>query len=208
MSYQQHFPLTYLTSLFPSFPPSNSNHHSPPSLAGSNSLSSIVCKGPLLSSLRRALIRSATLNKEGKTERERGGGRQRKWYGKTEQRWRRSGVNQSGARGCKGPWLGCVWSVSFKGGTAGRAITDDLPLAAGPGATLTESNHKQVNSTSTFLIFFSPVSFFWSRSVYLDETLLFPLPPPPPFPLFWKTERSQVHFQCLFNLPIVWLLWS
>lgn len=207
MSYQQHFPLTYLTSLFPSFPPSNSNHHSPPSLAGSNSLSSIVCKGPLLSSLRRALIRSATLNKEGKTERG-GGGRQRKWYGKTEQRWRRSGVNQSGARGCKGPWLGCVWSVSFKGGTAGRAITDDLPLAAGPGATLTESNHKQVNSTSTFLIFFSPVSFFWSRSVYLDETLLFPLPPPPPFPLFWKTERSQVHFQCLFNPPIVWLLWS
>lgn len=67
MSYQQHFPLTYLTSLFPSFPPSNCNHHSPPSLAGSNSLSSFVCKGPLLSSLRRALIRSATLNKEGKT---------------------------------------------------------------------------------------------------------------------------------------------
>lgn len=44
--------------------------------------------------------------------------------------------------------------MSFKGGTTGRAITDDLPLAAGPGATLTESNHKQVNSTSTFLIFF------------------------------------------------------
>lgn len=69
MSYQQHFPLTYLTSFFLLFfPPSNSNHHSPPSLAGSNSLSSFVCKGPLLSSLRRALIRSATLNKEGKTE--------------------------------------------------------------------------------------------------------------------------------------------
>lgn len=80
--------------------------------------------------------------------------REREWYGKTVQQRRRSGVNQSGARGCKGPWLGCVWSVSFKGGTAGRAITDDLPLAAGPGATLTESNHKQVNSTSTFLIFF------------------------------------------------------
>ena len=93
--------------------------------------------------------------------------------------------------------------MSFKGGTAGRAITDDLPLAAGPGATLTESNHKQVNSTSTFLIFFSPVSFFWSRSVYLDEELLFLLPPPPPlFPLF---ERGTVH-KCTFgvfsnNLP-------
>lgn len=62
---------------FPSFSPSNSNHHSPPSFAGSNSLSSFVCKGPLLSSLRRALIRSATLNKEGKTERERERGRER-----------------------------------------------------------------------------------------------------------------------------------
>lgn len=60
-----------LPFFLPSFFPSNSNHHSPPSLAGSNSLSSLVCKGPLLSSSRRALIRSATLNKEGGGERER-----------------------------------------------------------------------------------------------------------------------------------------
>lgn len=135
-----------------------------------------------------------------KGRRREGEKREREWYGKTEQQRRRSGVNQYNARSCKGPWLGCVWSVSFKGGTAGRAITDDLPLPAGPGATLTESNHKQVNSTSTFLIFFSPVSFFWSRSVYLDETLLFLLPPPPPpFSLFWKRKKSQVYFQWLFQ---------
>lgn len=142
---------------------SNSNHHSPPLLAGSNSLSFFVCKGPLLSSLRRALIRSATLNKEGRMERKRGRGggeREREASG----RRRSSGdirvsINRVRAA-AKGPWLGCVWSVSFKGGTAGRAITDDFPLAAGPGATLTESNHKQVNSTSTFLIFFPPVSSF------------------------------------------------
>lgn len=74
-------PLTYLTSFFPLllFSTSNSNHHSPPLLAESNSLSFFVCKGPLLSSLRGALIRSATLNKEGKTEgeRESGGGKER-----------------------------------------------------------------------------------------------------------------------------------
>lgn len=90
------------------------------------------------------------------------------------------------ARGAaRGPWLECVWSVSFKGGTAGRAITDDLPLAAGPGATLTESNHKQVNSTSTFLIFFSPCLFLlvsfcllrWNTALsrYRPPTSLFPL---------------------------------
>ena len=66
------FPLTYLTTFFPFFfSISNSNHHSPPSLPGSNSFSFFVCEGPLLSSLRRALIRSATLNKEGNTVRER-----------------------------------------------------------------------------------------------------------------------------------------
>lgn len=70
---------------------SNSNHHSPPLLAGSNSLSFFVCKGPLLSSLRRALIRSATLNKEGRM-----GERAGAWYG--ELRQRRSGVNQSGRK--------------------------------------------------------------------------------------------------------------
>lgn len=53
-------PLRYLLSLIPPFPPS------PPFS---------VCKGPLLSSLRRALIRSATLNKGGRrTEGERGSG--------------------------------------------------------------------------------------------------------------------------------------
>lgn len=66
-----------LSAIFSPQPPStsasNSNHHSPPLLAGSNSPSFFVCKGPLLSSLRRALIRSATLNKEGKMEREVGG---------------------------------------------------------------------------------------------------------------------------------------
>lgn len=72
---------------------SNSNHHSPPLLAGSNSLSFFVCKGPLLSSLRRALIRSATLNKEGRMGGERAGG-----AGYGELRRRRSGVNQSGRK--------------------------------------------------------------------------------------------------------------
>lgn len=136
---------------------SNSNHHSPPLLAGSNSLSFFVCKGPLLSSLRRALIRSATLNKEGRMGGESRGSRSVIQRAAEET----FGCQSIGAQAAaKGPWLGCVWSVSFKGGTAGRAITDDFPLAAGPGATLTESNHKQVNSTSTFLIFFPPVSPF------------------------------------------------
>lgn len=114
------------------------------------------------------------------------------------------------ARGAaRGPWLGCVWSVSFKGGTAGRAITDDLPLAAGPGATLTESNHKQVNSTSTFLIFFSPCLFLLVSFCLLRwNTALSRYRPPPLSSLFWKRERSQVYFQCLFKPPIVWLLWS
>lgn len=72
----------HMSNLFPPlllFSTSNSNHNSPPLLAESNSLSFFVCKGPLLSSLRRALIRSATLNKEGKTEgeRESGGGKER-----------------------------------------------------------------------------------------------------------------------------------
>lgn len=131
---------------------SDSNHHSPPLLAGSNSLSFFVCKGPLLSSLRRALIRSA--NKEGRM-----GGESRSVIRRAAAET--FGCQSIGAQAAaKGPWLGCVWSVSFKGRTAGRAITDDFPLAAGPGATLTESNHKQVNSTSTFLIFFPPVSPF------------------------------------------------
>lgn len=83
--------------------PSNSNHHSPPLLAGSNSLSFFVCRGPLLSSLRRALIWSATLNKEGKMEREQGGrGVARGSYGKTEKQWRLLDVNQSSASGCNG----------------------------------------------------------------------------------------------------------
>lgn len=187
------FPLTYLTTFFPFFfSISNSNHHSPPSLPGSNSFSFFVCEGPLLSSLRRALIRSATLNKEGNTVRERESDMERQ----SSSGDIRMSINP--ARGAaKGPWLGCVWSVSFKGETAGRAITDDLPLAAGPGATLTESNHKQVNSTSTFLIFFSPVSFFWSRSVYFDETLLFSTTTPTSLPSF-ERERERDH-KCTFN---------
>lgn len=204
MSRQQHFPLTYLTFfLFLFFLPSYPNHHSPPSLAGSNSLSSLACKGPPLSSLRKALIRSATLNKE--RTRERGRDEGRKWFGKTEQRLRRSGVNQSGVRGCEGPRLGCVWSVSFKGGTAGEAITDDLPLADGPGATLTESNHKQVNSTSTCLIFFPCllllVSFCrlrWRAALpATTSTSLFYL-------LFtWGRQRrvQKCSFPLLFNSP-------
>lgn len=204
MSYQQHFPLTYLTPFFSLLFPSNSNHHSPPSLAGSNSLSSFVCKGPLLSSLRRALIRSATLNKEGKTEGE-------TWKERERERviWKdRAAAETFGCQsirreGLQGPVTGVRLICVFQRGTAGRAITDDLPLAAGPGATLTESNHKQVNSTSTFLIFFSPVSFFWSRSVYLDETLLFRYHPHLPSPSFECGERSQVYFQCLLKPPIV-----
>lgn len=103
---------------------------------------------------------------------------------------------------------GCVWSVSFKGGTAGRAITADLPLAAGPGATLTESNHKQVNSTSTFLIFFPPVSFFWTRSVYLDEELLFPLPPPPPLSApFQRGALRKWIFNLSHHLLLLFCFW-
>lgn len=197
MSYQQHFP----SHIQP--PPSqkkNSNHHSPPSLAGSNSFSSFVWKGPLLWSLGRALIWGSMLNKEERKDRE------KQIYGKTTEPWKLLGVNQSSARGCKGPWLGCVWSVSFKGGAAGRAITGDLPLAAGPAATLTESNHKQVNSTSTFLIFFPPVSFFWSCSVDLDDTLLVPLPSPTtPSPV--SKRGREVCFQYLLKPPELWLFW-
>lgn len=104
-SCQQHFPLTYLTSFcFSLFLPSDALITIPlHQLLDLIPLSSFVCKGPLLSSLREALIRSATMNKEGKRGRERERGDEKKRYGKAKREPRRSGVNQSGARGYKGP---------------------------------------------------------------------------------------------------------
>lgn len=91
---------------------SNCNHHSPPLLAGSNSLSFFVCKGPLLSSLRRALIRSATLNKEGKMERKRGRGRE---CNASRRMIRRDGAvaETSGCQsiGCEQLQSGCDWGA-------------------------------------------------------------------------------------------------
>lgn len=68
-----HILFKHVDSIFPStiklYSFFYSNHHSPPLLFGFNSLSSFICKGPLLSSLRKALIQSVMLNKEGKLER-------------------------------------------------------------------------------------------------------------------------------------------
>lgn len=112
--------ISNLSFFLPSFPPSNSNHHSPPSLAGSNSLSSFVCKGPLLSSLRRALIRSATLNKEGKTGREREGEERQRVIWKDRAAVETFGCQSIRREGLRGPVTRVRLICVFQRGNSGK----------------------------------------------------------------------------------------
>lgn len=115
-----------------------------------------------------------------------------------------SGCQSIRYEGLQGPMRGSVWSVSFKARTAGKAITDDLPLAAGPDGTLTESNHKQVNSTSTFLIFFSTRFFLLVSFCLLKWRTALPYSISTYFsPFFKKWNGSQLYFQCLFKSTLV-----